>query len=171
MSRARPGPDTFRMGPPRQRRWRRVLIRIGVVLLFLFAVIQLVPYGRDHSNPPVTLEPKWDSAQTRALAVRACFDCHSNLTTWRWYSNVAPASWLVQRDVDGGRGQFNFSEWNRPQDVSAGDLAETIRGGSMPPWFYVLLHAKAKLDTSEKDALIAGLNATFATSPPKGGGG
>ena len=40
----------------------------------------------------------------------------------------------------------------------------------MPPWFYVLLHVKAKLDTSEKDALIAGLNATFAKSPPKDGG-
>jgi Haem-binding domain len=158
------------MHRPRQIRWRRVFVRAGLVALLLFAVIQVVPYGRDHSNPPVTLEPKWDSAQTRALAVRACFDCHSNLSKWRWYSNVAPASWLVQRDVDGGRGQFNFSEWNRPQDVSAGDLADSIRGGSMPPWFYVLLHSDAKLSGAEKDALINGLNATFATSPPKGGG-
>ena len=151
--------------------WRRFILRAAFVAIALFALIQAVPYGRDHSNPPVTLEPKWDSAQTRALAVRTCFDCHSNQTTWPWYSNVAPMSWLVQRDVDGGRSAFNFSEWNRPQDVGTNDLAEAIRGGSMPPWFYVVLHSNAKLSQSEKDALIRGLNATLAASPAKGGGG
>lgn len=140
-------------------------------LVVLFALIQAVPYGRSHSNPPVTQEPKWDSAQTRALAQRACFDCHSNLTKWRWYSNIAPVSWLVQNDVDGGRGALNFSEWNKPMDSSAGDVADAIRSGSMPPWFYVLLHSSAKLSSAEKDALVRGLDATFAASPPKGGGG
>lgn len=155
----------------RARSWRRALLWGGLALLVLFGLAQAVPYGRSHSNPPVTMEPKWDSAQTRALAVRACFDCHSNLTKWRWYSNVAPASWLVQRDVDGGRSAFNFSEWNLPQDVGAGDLVEAIRGGSMPPWFYTLLHANASLNTADKNALIRGLAATLAASPPKGGGG
>jgi len=79
-------------------------------------------------------------------------------------------SWLIQRDVDGGRAQFNFSEWDKPQDVSAGDLAETIRGGSMPPWFYVIAHPNAKLDAAEKLALVRGLAATLAASPPIGGG-
>jgi hypothetical protein len=136
----------------------------------VFLLIQAIPYGRNHSNPPVTMEPKWDSPQTRALAARACFDCHSNQTSWRWYSNIAPASWLIQRDVDAGRAQFNFSEWNRPQDVSAGDLADAIQGGSMPPWFYVLLHPHAKLSQTEKNQLIKGLNATLSSSPAKGGG-
>lgn len=154
----------------RRIRWRRLLLWGGLAVLVLFALIQAVPYGRGHSNPPVTQEPRWDSAQTRAFAVRSCFDCHSNLTKWRWYSNIAPVSWLVQRDVDGGRAQFNFSEWNRPQDVSVGDIAESIRGGSMPPWFYVVLHSSAKLSAAEKTAFVRGLNATFAASPPKGGG-
>lgn len=150
---------------------RRVLQWGAAGALALFVLIQAVPYGRNHSNPPVTLEPRWDTPQTRALAARACFDCHSNLTTWRWYSNIAPASWLVQRDVDGGRAAFNFSEWDRPQDVSSGDLADAIRGGSMPPWFYTLPHPRANLTAAEKDALIRGLAATLAASPPKGGGG
>ena len=140
-------------------------------ILGLFALIQAVPYGRSHSNPPVTAEPRWDNPTTRTLAARACFDCHSNLTIWRWYSNVAPASWLIQRDVDDGRGQFNFSEWDKPQDINAGDLADAIRGGSMPPWYYTLAHSSASLSGTEKDALIRGLEATLAASPPKGGGG
>jgi heme-binding protein len=159
----------MRLSRPKSRRgW---LLGIGLGALALFVLIQAVPYGRNHSNPPVTMEPKWDSPQTRALAARTCFDCHSNLTKWRWYSNVAPVSWLVQRDVDGGRSAFNFSEWNRPQDVSAGDLGEAIRGGSMPPWFYTIAHPNASLSGTEKNVLIQGLNATLAASPPKGGGG
>lgn len=147
-----------------------MLLWTAVALLGVFVLIQGVPYGRSHSNPPVTKEPSWNSPQTRAFAVDACFDCHSNLTKWRWYSNVAPASWLIQRDVDGGRSQFNFSEWDRPQDVSIGDIADSIRGGSMPPWFYVLMHSGAKLSKLQKEAFIQGLQATFAASPPRGGG-
>ena len=153
------------------RSWRAILVRTAVVLAAGFVLIQLVPYGRNHSNPPVTKEPAWDSPVTRTLAQRACFDCHSNLTTWRWYSNVAPVSWLIQRDVMGGRSQFNFSEWDKPQDINSGDLADSIRSGSMPPWFYVLPHPNAKLTSAEKTALIRGLAATLAASPPIGGGG
>ena len=159
---------------PRTRegsRWRRWLLRGGAGFAVLFVLIQAVPYGRSHSNPPVLAEPRWNAALTRALAVRACFDCHSNQTNWRWYSNVAPASWLIQRDVSGGRSQFNFSEWTKPQDVSIGDIADSIRGGSMPPWFYTILHSSASLSSAEKDALVRGLEATFAASPPAAGGG
>jgi mono/diheme cytochrome c family protein len=127
-------------------------------LLAGFLVIQLVPYGRNHDNPPVVAEPTWDSAQTRELAVRACFDCHSNETVWPWYSNVAPISWLVQRDVDEGREDLNYSEWNRPQE--AGESAETVREGSMPPRSYLLTHPEARLTDAELATLAAGLAAT-----------
>jgi hypothetical protein len=150
--------------------WRRRLGYAGLALIGLFVLAQAVPYGRSHRNPPTTAEPRWDSPQTRALAKRACFDCHSNLTTWPWYSNVAPVSWLVQRDVDGGRSQFNFSEWDKPQDVSAGDLVESIQGGSMPPWFYKIPHPGSRLGKAEQDALVRGLVATMRRSPPLGGG-
>ena len=86
--------------------WRILKPTLVVSGLFLLA-IQLIPYGRAHANPPVLAEPAWDSPATRDLAVRACFDCHSNETVWPWYSNIAPVSWLVQRDVDGGRNKAN----------------------------------------------------------------
>ena len=150
-------------------RWRRVLKWVGLGAVAFFLLIQLVPYGRDHSNPPVTEEPQWDSPQTRALAERACFDCHSNLTKWRWYSTIAPISWVTQSDVNGGREHLNFSEWNQPQEVDVGEIAESIQEGSMPPWYYLPLHADAKLTQAEEDALVAGLVATLRASPPGGG--
>lgn len=150
---------------------KRLLLYAALGLVGLFVLIQAIPYGRDHKNPPVLAEPAWDSSQTRALARRACFDCHSNLTTWPWYSNIAPESWLIERDVKGGRSTFNLSEWNRPQDVSLGDVTEAINGGGMPPWYYTLLHSKAGLSKTEKQRLIDGLTRTFRASPPKPGGG
>ena len=139
---------------------RRRLAWLAAALVALFVLAQIVPYGRNHTNPPVTVEPRWDSAGTRALAARACFDCHSNVTVWPWYSNVAPVSWLVYRDVVGGRGALNFSEWNRPQD-GAGDAVDAVSSGSMPPWYYTLQHPNAKLSAVEKQALMRGLAATL----------
>ena len=76
-------------------------IVIAVVVAIL--VLQLIPYGRNHNNPPVVAEPAWDSPATRTAFMQACGDCHSNETTWPWYSQVAPMSWLIQHDVDEGR--------------------------------------------------------------------
>lgn len=128
-------------------------------MVVVVVMIQFVPYGRDHANPPVVEEPTWDSAQTRNLAVAACFDCHSNETRWPWYSNVAPISWLLQRDVDEGREELNFSEWHTEQESD--EAAETIRDGSMPPWQYTLTHPEARLSDADLEALEAGLAATF----------
>ncbi len=139
---------------------RRLLAVVGVVLLTAVLLIQLVPYGRAHENPPVRAEPQWDSAQTRALFMRACGDCHSNETQWPWYSTIAPVSWLVQHDVDEGRAKCNVSEWGRFKQECE-EAAETVSEGSMPPWFYLLTHPAARLDAAERRRLIDGLLATF----------
>ena len=138
----------------------KLLSQIPVGAVIVLALIQVVPYGRDHTNPPVGQEPPWNTAETRDLAKRACFDCHSNETKWPWYSNIAPASWLTQRDTVQGRRKMNFSEWNVPQK-KAEDAAEEVQKGEMPPWFYTPLHASANLTPPERQALIAGLQATI----------
>jgi len=115
-------------------------------------VIQLVPYGRHHSNPASRVEPKWDKPATRALARRACFDCHSNETVWPWYSHVAPVSWLVLHDVEDGRHSMNFSEWDKPQD-DADHAAKMVNRGKMPLKKYLLLHPDARLSNAERDSL------------------
>lgn len=127
---------------------------IGIVLLLL---IQIIPYGKDHNNPPVVSEPNWDSQQTRELVKRACFDCHSNETNWPWYSTIAPISWLVYRDVAKGRQRINFSEWHTANTNNAGEFSEVITEGEMPPFQYLPLHPTARLSSGEKTQLINGL--------------
>jgi len=139
---------------------REIIKTILISVAGLLLLIQLVPYGRNHTNPPIVKEPDWDQPRTRELAVRACFDCHSNETHWPWYSHVAPVSWLLQWDIDEGRGVVDFSEWQRVYE-EAGESAETVAEGEMPPWYYVPLHPLAKLSAAEQDELERGLNATL----------
>lgn len=141
---------------------RRVLKWSGIAIVALAIAIQFVPYGRDHSNPPVQGEPSWDSPETRTLVERACFDCHSNETDWPWYSHVAPASWLVQRDVMQGRETLNFSEWPQNGD-EASEAAEAVQEGEMPMAIYTWLHPEARLSDAERQRLVQGLRATFGT--------
>jgi len=139
------------------KRW--ILIGVGA-LIAIFLLIQLVPYGHDHTNPAVVAEPAWDSPQTRDLSVRACFDCHSNETKTYWFSSIAPFSWLIQHDIDEGRRRLNFSEWTgRSRD--AREAAEAVQRGSMPPIQYTLVHPDARLSDAEKTALEQGLQATL----------
>lgn len=128
---------------------------IGVFVVVL--LIQLIPYGHDHTNPPVNTEPNWDRPETRALAQRACYDCHSNETRWPWYSNIAPASWLVYHDVEEGRMHINFSDWNRTEEQHADEFKEVFEEKSMPPVQYLLLHPKARLSSQEQQKLFDGL--------------
>jgi mono/diheme cytochrome c family protein len=138
---------------------RRFLLGFLVVGVVLLLAVQLVPYGRSHDNPPVATDPAWDSPRTRELAVATCYDCHSNVTEWPWYSEIAPLSWLVQRDVDEGREKLNFSESGGGEE--AGEAAETVRDGEMPPFSYTLTHPGARLSDAERAELISGLTATF----------
>ncbi|HEX5642880.1 MAG TPA: heme-binding domain-containing protein, partial [Thermoleophilia bacterium] len=120
------------------------------------------PYGRSsHSNPPATNPFQWTDPQAEAIARESCYDCHSNETEWWWATNIAPFSWLVQRDVDGGRGEFNFSEWDGQPSVEA--IAEAING-AMPPFQYTLIHPGAKLTDAEKRTLLEGYAAGMAAS-------
>ncbi|HMQ34622.1 MAG TPA: heme-binding domain-containing protein [Chloroflexaceae bacterium] len=149
-----PAGSTRRWSPRRLGAWL-----LGALLVLLLAM-QLVPYGRDHTNPPVIAEPAWDSPETRALFVRACADCHSNQTVWPWYSNVAPVSWLVAHDVEEGRAKFNVSMWGQQRN-EGDEAAETVREGEMPLKIYLPTHPEARLTPAEREQLIAGLTATF----------
>ena len=131
-------------------------------VIVLLAGIQLVPYGRKPGNPPISKEPAWNSPETRTLAKRACFDCHSNETVWPWYSRVAPISWLIQWDITNGRKELNFSEWQNgaregenPQKIN-----DELLGGEMPPLQYTLVHSESRLTKQERQQLADGLTAT-----------
>jgi len=139
---------------------KRTIIYLIVAAVVIFGLIQLLPIGKNHVNPAVVSEPNWDSTATRDLVVEHCFQCHSNETKWPWYSNIAPASWLIYSDVVNGRSHLNFSDWaNRNQSLN--ELEEVIQSGEMPPIQYWLFHPNSKLTADQKQTLIDGLTKTL----------
>jgi len=125
--------------------------------------IQFIPVNR--TNPPVTREIKWNAPETKALAQRACFACHSNETVWPAYSYIAPISLRVANHVEEGRGELNFSAWDQP-NADFDEVRENIERGEMPLKDFLLLHPEARLTAAETQQLIAGLEATFQQDPP-----
>ena len=142
-------------------------IWVGAILSLLGAalLIQIIPVG-SRDNPPIVVEPNWDNLETRALAQRAGFDCHSNETVRPWYSYVAPVSWMMVKDVEEGRKVYYFSEWTTEQQRASQpeEAIELISKNVMPLSYYILLHPEADLTSLEKGRLINGLIATLTQS-------
>ncbi|HKZ43924.1 MAG TPA: heme-binding domain-containing protein [Anaerolineales bacterium] len=139
---------------------KRIIIYLIIAALIIFGLIQLLPIGKNHVNPATVSEPNWDNTATRDLAVEHCFQCHSNETEWTWYSNIAPASWLIYSDVVNGRRSMNFSDWNnRPQSLD--ELVEVIQSGEMPPIQYWIFHPGSRLTPEQKQIFIDGLTKTI----------
>jgi len=135
----------------------RKMVLLGLLVLGL--AIQLARPAR--TNPPVdparTLEAHVDvPPDVEAVLTRACVDCHTNRTHWPWYSHIAPVSWLVASDVNGGRRHMNLSDWEQRHhhDESPFDeMCTQVRDGDMPPWYYVPLHPRARLAATDVKAV------------------
>ena len=141
------------------------------LLLFLLVVFVIIQFFRPEKNIHAGEEAVKNHI-SKAIAVpdevgkilkTSCYDCHSNQSVWPWYSHLAPISWLIQHDVDEGRHELNFSEWDTPQR-EAGEAAKTVQKGEMPLWIYSLIHPHARLSSSERASLIRGLDATMGQS-------
>lgn len=145
----------------RPSRWRRrpSAARVVIGLLVLFGLIQLIPYGRDHENPPSTVGVAWASTNVEKLAMKHCADCHSNMTKWPGYTNVAPLSWLVQSDVTEGRQHLNWSVGCGEID----DVGEVVANGEMPPLQYKLKHGF--MTETERSLLAEGIVDSLEATP------
>ncbi len=131
----------------------KIAVFVLVVLLFLAQAIRI-----DRSNPGVRSDLAAEPA-VKAVLRRACYDCHSSETVWPWYSGIAPASWLVSRDVQGGRRHLNFSEWGiydgGTRSNKLREIAEEVREGGMPLWYYTLIHRDSRLTEAERNQILA----------------
>ena len=129
--------------------------RIIALLIILFIIIQFFPVTR--TNPPVETEAA-TPASVKAILKRSCYDCHSNSTVWPWYSQVAPVSWMVTRDVNDGRQYLNFSTWNRYDSDRLADIYDDthveIDQDDMPPWYYKPMHPQVGLNDNNKQTLL-----------------
>lgn len=136
------------------------LKRAAIAIAILFVVAQAIRPSM--INPPIdesrTLQAKAQiQPEVYAIMERACNDCHSNKTTWPWYSQVTPVSWYLARHVDQGRRELNISDWakydNKRATRKLDEICEQVKTGEMPIKSYLLIHPSAKLSDADKQAL------------------
>ena len=134
----------------------------GAVLGFLALVIGIQLIRPARTNPVVVPSGTLEAVvpvppQVESILQRACYDCHSDLTTWPWYSNVAPVSWFVIDHVDSGRRHVNFSEWLRRDTKDPAQytrerfqaICKQVETRNMPLTSYLLVHRAARLSQDD----------------------
>jgi Haem-binding domain len=139
------------------RRWaKRVAVATGVLLL----AVQFVPVNRDSPSvdPSRTIYASQPvPAGVEAVLERSCKDCHSNETSWPWYAYVAPASWVVARDVHQARNKMNFSDWGsysaQRKEDRLEEICEQLTNGDMPDRKYTIFHRNARITPEERAAV------------------
>ena len=136
--------------------------RIAVWFVVVLIIAQVIRPSR--TNPPTdqsrTLQASGlATPDVVAIIDRSCKDCHTYNTEWPWYSNVAPASWLLVNHVTAGRRHLTFSDWKSydPKTVTQKLAAscENVKNGEMPMTSYVLIHETAGLSEDDKRVLCA----------------
>lgn len=139
----------------------RRLKQIAIVFVVVFAAAQLIRPER--TNPPTdpsrTIEAQVKNASGLvAVLDRSCGDCHSNDTSWPWYTQIAPASWLMAYGVTSGRKAVNFSEWAsyRPE-LQRALLSASCKDASTGkmPGAYTLLRPETRLSAQDVETICA----------------
>lgn len=132
----------------------KILNIILLIIITLFVAIQFIPVK---TNNPPAMSDFSGPENIEAILQRSCYDCHSNLTHWPWYSQVAPISWIISHDVQEGREYLNFSNWDsltpKKQAHKIEEIWTEIAKGDMPLKRYLFLHRVARLSTADKEAV------------------
>ena len=113
-------------------------------------------------------------ANARQVLIEKCADCHSNETAWPVYARIAPASWLIERDIIQARKAMNLSLWDgataEQQEAWKAEIAQQAKGRHMPPLQYLALHWSAAL-SQEDVRVLAMLSQTGGIEAAAAGAG
>jgi len=144
----------------------KLLKRIGIVMLVVLVGIQLIPSStnQDKAVPPSDFIATNGVPENIGHILRtSCYNCHSNNTSYPWYSRVQPVGWFLQNHINKGKAELNFSEFGsysvRKQKSKLRSMVSQVEKDEMPLTSYTFIHREARLSLGNKKMLIDYLNA------------
>jgi hypothetical protein len=144
----------------------KLLKRIGLVLVVVLAGLQFIPSrtNQDKAAPPSDFIVTNGVPENIGHILRtSCYNCHSNNTSYPWYSRVQPVGWFLQNHINKGKAELNFSEFGsysvRKQKSKLRSMVSQVEKGEMPLTSYTFIHREARLSQENKKVLIDYLNA------------
>jgi hypothetical protein len=135
--------------------------KIGIALFAILVLIQFIRPERngswEKSENDISLAINLPSDVYQILQT-SCYDCHSNHTTYPWYTNIQPIGLWMQHHVDEGKEELNFSEFKtykpKRQKHKLEEIAEQVNEHEMPLSSYTLIHKNAVLTPEQNVALV-----------------
>jgi hypothetical protein len=134
--------------------------KVGIGLLVILLLLQAYRPAKNDSN-------KLDNDISKSYAVpddvkqilaKACYDCHSNNTTYPWYNNIEPVGIWLANHVNDGKRHLNFNEFSSYQIArqykKLDECIQEVKENEMPLESYTWIHKEAKLNEIEKQKLF-----------------
>lgn len=131
---------------------RHILLGLGAALI----AVQFVRPARNlAAGPgPDDINVRYPvPVDVQAVLKRACYDCHSNTTSYPWYAEVQPVRWWLDSHIADGRRHLNFSEFGaytaKRGARKAEEIADEVEHREMPLKSYTWMHSEARLTPAE----------------------
>ena len=134
-------------------------ILVGLVLLFVIA--QFFSPKKNQSDL-VSKEAFFVQSnapkEVQKILNQACFDCHSDQTSYPWYNSITPINYWLNSHVNGGKKHFDISKWStysiKRKAHKLEELVEQVEQGEMPLASYKWTHKGANLSSDQIEALV-----------------
>jgi len=132
------------------------VITLSIIVVMQFFTIDKTQADTDPTKDFIAMTQPDEHVIT--MLKTACYNCHSNETTYPWYANIAPVSWWIKGHEEEAKEHLNFSVWGdyslKQQDHKLEELYEEVEEGEMPLPSYTWVHADARLTGEQKEQLI-----------------
>lgn len=142
-------------------RWFKIILRAFFVCFLIIQFIQ-----PDRSKKVSERELAFTSMyrvpqQVQHTMLMACNNCHSNETTYPWYTYIQPIGWYLNKHIKNGRAQLNLSEFgkysSRERISKIKEMISVVKNDEMPMTSYTMMHKEATLQPADKGLLMSWL--------------
>ncbi len=125
-------------------------------LLMIAAVSQFFRPPKNHGtkhNLDTFFEETQASEELKLMFRTACFDCHSEVTRYPWYSKITPINYWIDNHIRQGKKELNASKWGnysmQKKDDKLEELARVVKERHKPLDSYTWMRGKAVLSDEQ----------------------
>ncbi|SHH44197.1 heme-binding domain-containing protein [Winogradskyella jejuensis] len=140
---------------------KKLLKKLGLALLIVFVLAQFFGPEKnqgDLASVDAFLAETNPPEDVKVILKNACFDCHSDNTTYPWYNAITPVNYWLNDHIKHGKGHFNVSKWNdyslKKKDHKLDELIEEVEEKEMPLPSYTWTHGDADLSPEQIEAVV-----------------
>lgn len=131
---------------------QKILMGLATILV----IIQFIRPARnvsDTASPNDIITAYSVPEEVQVVLKAACYNCHSNNTTYPWYANIQPVGWWLQKHVNDAKKELNFSEFAMYTEKRARhkfeEIGDEVSEGGMPLKSYTIMHPEARLSSGQ----------------------